>query len=71
MKTTTDLWLAAYLVRKGHALSGYKILGHRKVSYQFDISDEQWETERLQYFNSELAEFEKIIEKLKDLAYGG
>ena len=71
MKTTTDLWLASFLIREGNVLTDYKILGHRKVSFIFDISDNDWKSLKLKYLNSEISEFEKIMEKLKDIAYGG
>ena len=71
MKTTTDLWLATYITRKGIKLADYKLMAPRKVSFGFDISDDEWKKLKLEYFSSELAEFEKSMEKLKDLSYGG
>lgn len=71
MKSTTDLWLASYIIRSGISLSDFRVLGPRKVSFQFDIEDEAWKSLKMEYFNSDIAEFEKIMEKLKDLSYGG
>lgn len=71
MKSTTDLWLASYVIHSGTPLADYKVLGPRKVSFQFDIEDGAWKKLKLDYFGSEIAEFEKIMEKLKDLSFGG
>ena len=71
MKTTTDLWLATYLISKDVVLQDYKQLGPRKVSFCFDISDDDWKKLKLEYFSSELSEFKQAMEKLKDLSYGG
>ena len=69
MKTTTDLWLATFIIRSGVPLHDYKLLGPRRVSFVFKIGDEDWKKLKMDYLNSDIVEFEKAMEKLKDIAY--
>lgn len=59
------------LEQLNESLADYKVLGPRKVSFQFDVDDGAWKKLKLDYFGSEIVEFEKIMEKLKDLSFGG
>ena len=69
MKTTTDLWLASYILMQGESLHDYKKLGHRKVEFVFNLGAEAWKNYKLQYLKSDFAKFEQEMSKLRELSY--
>lgn len=66
---TTDLWLATYLILNGEILGDYKKLGHRKVEFVFDISEDKWKDYKLRYLKSDFSRFEQDMSKLRELCY--
>lgn len=69
MKTTTDLWLATFILLQGEQLADYKKLGHRKVEFGFNTDGDQWKAYKLQYLASPFAKFEQEMSKLRELSY--
>jgi uncharacterized protein YicC (UPF0701 family) len=69
MKETTDIWFSAFLRSKGLKLHDYRVIGRGKVKCVFDISDEEWTQYKIEFNNSELAQFKTFIEQIKDLAF--
>ena len=71
MQTTKDLWLAGFLQSKGYTVINYSILDPKKklAEFNFNISDEDWKTLKLEFYNSEVSKVKWNIEKLKDLCY--
>jgi len=69
MKETTDVWLVAFLKKKGHEMTRYDVIGRGKIKCFFDIKDEDWKKLKLEFSKSELSEYKQIIDSLKDLAF--
>lgn len=69
MLSSTDLWFCAFLVSKGHNVTKFDVIARGKAKYYFNISDDEWKKLKLEFNNSELANFKMLIDKLKDLSY--
>lgn len=67
---TTDLWFATYLRVGGVELLDYKVKGHRKVEFTFDLTAEEVKKHKLAYMKSTYSLFEAEMSKLKELFYG-
>ena len=66
---TTDLWLATFLIKDGFPLKDYEKLGHRKVSFEFNMTDSEWKSAKLRYRTSDFSKFEQEMAKLRELCY--
>lgn len=66
---TTDLFFASYLKLKGYKLTNYKVVSRGKGRYFFEITDEEYKKEKLEYSNSDISKIKQISESLKDLLY--
>lgn len=69
MKTSTDLFFCAFLKLKGVGLSSYDVIQRGKISCSYELSDEDWKKNKLEFNNSEFAKLKQIIEQLKDLSF--
>jgi hypothetical protein len=69
MKSTSDIWFAAFVVSSGKTLSDYSRKDGRKVNYMFDMSEEDWKELRKKFFVSELSKHRQLMDRLKDLSY--
>lgn len=69
MKTTTDLFFAAFLIHCGHKVASFESIGQKKLKYSFEIDDENFKRLRLEFMASQASKIKQIIEELKDLAY--
>lgn len=69
MKSSTDVWYIAFLISKGYEIKTYQVINKGKVNCYFDIDDEAWKKNKLEFHSSEISKFKAIIEKIKDLAY--
>lgn len=69
VKQTTDVWLAAFLMKKGHKVAKYDIIGRGKVACFFDVQDEEWNKLKLEFNNSDISEYKALIGKIRDLGY--
>lgn len=66
---TTDLFFAAYLKLKGFELSDYTVLSRGKGRYIFNISEEDYKKQKLEFSNSDISKIKQNCESLKDLLY--
>ncbi len=66
---TTDIWFASWLQVKGYKLSDFTVINRGKGSYSFDISEEDWKTEKLSFSNSDVSKVKTSFSGLKDLLY--
>lgn len=69
MKSTTDIWIAAFCLLKGHELRRFEVSDSKRVRYFFDLTEEEWQRLRIEFSNSELSKYKIAIEQVKDLAY--
>lgn len=66
---TTDVWLAAYILKRGHKIESYSVIARGKVKCQFKLSDAEWNKLKLDFNNSEFAEYKALVGKIRDLGY--
>ena len=66
---TTDLFFMAFLIQKGYTVSKYEVIGKGKISCEFEITNDEWKSLKLEFNNSDASKIKQIIEQLKDLAY--
>ena len=66
---TTDIWFASYLQVKGYTLSDFEIISRGKGKYEFDISADDWKSEKLTFSNSDISKLKMNFTGLKDLLY--
>lgn len=69
LKSSTDIWFCAYLQLKGVKLNNYQVISKGKVRCFFNVSDEEWQKQRVDFNNSELSRYKILVEQIKDLAY--
>ena len=69
MKNTTDIWFASWLQVKGYKLKDFTVKSRGKGSYTFEITDDQWKNEKLDFSNSEVSKVKTSFSGLKDLLY--
>lgn len=69
LKTSSDVWFCAFLMKKGVQIKEYDIIDKGRVRCKFELSEDDWKKFKLEFNNSELSEFKTIIDKLKDLAF--
>lgn len=69
MKSTTDLWLAAFIFRGNPALLVGITKVANKAQFQFKVTEEQWTALKIDFTKSEASELKYTIEKLKDLMF--
>lgn len=69
MKSTSDIWFSAFLIKKGFEIQKYDVIGRGKIKAYFNLSDVEWQKMKLEFSKSELSEFKHIIDQLKDLAF--
>jgi hypothetical protein len=67
--TTTDLWLAAYLVEQGVSLVNYDKKGPGKLLFHFDTSEDMWKKLNISYLSSDVHRIRQAIDNLKSLLY--
>lgn len=68
MKYTTDIWLASYLINKGHPICDVRKEGKR-AKLGFSVSDEEWHSLKLSWLNSVEMQIKYTQEKIKDLIF--
>ena len=68
MKSTTDIWFAAFLWRGGHEVVRFEKQG-RRASFFFDLDGDQWQKLKLEFSKSDDIEIKYWQEKLKDMVY--
>lgn len=66
---TTDIWFAAFLRINGYKLSGCKKKERGKGSYIFTMTEEEWTTEKTNFYNSEINRVKQETIALKDLLF--
>lgn len=66
---TTDIWFALYLQVKGFKLLDFEVISRGKGKYQFDITPNQWKTEKINFSNSEISKIKTNFSALKDLLF--
>lgn len=69
LKTSSDVWFCAFLMKNGIAIKEYDVIDKGRVRCKFELSDVDWKKYKLEFNSSELSEFKAIIDKLKDLAF--
>lgn len=67
--TTTDLWLASYLVDQGVLLVNYDKKGPGKLQFTFDTTEETWKKLNISYLSSDTHKIRQSIDNLKSLLY--
>ena len=68
MYRTTDLWFAAFLIKRGYNVVDIERNGGRG-SWGFEISEDEHKKLKIEFSNSEVSEIKFTIEKLKDMIY--
>ena len=71
MKESTDLWFIAYIISKGQSVEKYEILPVKKIKCYFKIDNEEWDKLKVEYFNSEILKFKKVIDRVKEFTRDG
>lgn len=66
---TTDIWFASFLQLKGVQLLNFSILSKGRGSFDFQLTEEEWRTFRLEFNNSDISKIKQIQLSLKDLLY--
>ena len=70
MNSTTDVWFASYLKGvKGYELSDVTIISKGKGKFHFNISDEEWTREKLNFNKSDINKIKLESISLRDLIY--
>lgn len=70
MKSTTDLWFAAYLIEiKGQKLANFENTSRNRGKFFFDMPAEDWHKYKLEFNSSETSKIKHGQEKLKDLVF--
>jgi len=69
MKTTTDVWFAAFLGHKGEKLATFEKITTGRGKFSFDIEEDAWKNYKIEFHNSLLADIKAEQGKLKDLLY--
>lgn len=69
MKSTSDVWFMAFLVSKGFKINQYSVIARGKIRADFNLTEDEWKSLKLEFQNSELVKFKGIIEQLKDLSF--
>ena len=70
LKSTTDVWFATFLKkRKRLPLHSFEVIARGKVRCYFEISDEDWNSYKTEFSNSELPDIKSGIQEIKDLGY--
>jgi len=47
----------------------FDVISKGKVRCFFNVSDEEWQKQRVDFNNSELSRYKILVEQIKDLAY--
>jgi hypothetical protein len=69
MKSSTDIWFTAFLVKKGFEIKDFTLIGKGKARYTLMINEEDWKKCKMEFHNSEISQYKAIFEKLKDLIH--
>jgi hypothetical protein len=69
MKGTTDIWLASFLMLQGHSVDNFDVIDKHKGKYYFNLTDEEWETVKMEFHNSDISKVKMYHVSLKDLLY--
>lgn len=69
MKSTTDLWFAAFLSMKGFTVIDFEVIGSRRGKWCFDLKDADWKELKLEFVQSPIAKCKQEQEKLKDMLF--
>lgn len=69
MKQTTDIWFAGFLKFKGYKLFDFKVVAKGKGIYYFEISEDNYKKEKIEFINSEISKIKQVMEEIKDLLY--
>lgn len=69
MKSTTDIWLMAFLKKNKIEMERYDVIGRGKLKAYFNVSDAEWQKMKLAFNKAEISEYKHIIDALKDLCY--
>jgi hypothetical protein len=68
--STRDVSLAAFIRFKGHPLVEYRFKDRRDGEWSFDLTDEQSTKLKVEYVNSDIAQFEGIRRGMAKQKYG-
>ena len=68
MKSTTDIWLAGFLVRNGHRVVKTDN-STKRAKFFFAIDGDQWQQLKLEWMESADMKIKYTHERLKDLIY--
>ncbi len=68
MKSTTDIWLAAWLLRHGHPVRRVD-KGGKRAKWCFEIDDVAWEEHKLTWSQDVDTQIKYTHETLKDLIH--
>lgn len=66
---TTDIWFAAVLRINGYKLKKCRKFERGKGAFVFEISEADWEKEKIAFLNSEACRIKSETTSLKDLLY--
>jgi hypothetical protein len=70
MIQTTDIWLIAWLDEiKGVKFARHKKLDRGKLTFEYDLGQDEWDRLRAEFFHSETARVKAYQHKIKDLFY--
>lgn len=69
MNHSSDIYFNAFLKLKGFQRAAFQVIGRGKVRCDYNISNEKWNELKLEFDNSEFAQFKAYVEQVKDLAY--
>lgn len=71
LKSTSDVWYAAFLMSKGYKIINYTVIARGKVRCDFDITEEDWKKLKIEFNNSDIVKFKHYIDMIKDMAFIG
>lgn len=69
MKSSTDVWLIAFLMSKKIPVADYRKKEYGKVECFFNLSEEEWKKLKLEFDNSEIVNFKTYLQRIKDLYF--
>lgn len=70
MKSTTDLWFAAFLMlRKRIAPDSWERLDRGHIRYFYELTEEEWADYKKECITDDITDIKYVIERLKDLSF--
>lgn len=68
-KISSDVWFIAFLMNNHISIKKYEVFERGKVRCYFDLTDEEWQKNKLEFNNSDLVKFKSLIQQIKDLSF--